>query len=331
MFKARSVQQLFGPIPPVSILHRYLLTTFTRNDVTSDLPSRSLSSSTGIRKAKYEGHTVNEPMPSFFYHLAVDLDAPASTSSQIPQKPWDAFSSTVRAGNRQSHAQTRAQVSQESQLPLGEELGVQGPNQTAGQSDPHQAAASLNSAPAIVQDWRYGSILTQEIEMAPGTQEGSSEIMPKRDTLLNNGISAGPSGLATKGRFEPLNSEEEELGRGVVRLYRDGEETPGLYDKPTIGKSSKAGRALQRKDEAEQPAFKDEDCTTLCILAVPSYLTPSDFLGFVGERTRDEVSHFRMIRTERSNRYMVLMKFRNGKKAREWRIEWNGKAFDGIE
>ncbi|KAF3393100.1 hypothetical protein DPV78_010002 [Talaromyces pinophilus] len=75
----------------------------------------------------------------------------------------------------------------------------------------------------------------------------------------------------------------------------------------------------------------DEDCSILCILAVPSYLSPADFLGFVGEDTRDEVSHFRMIKTARANRYMVLMKFRNGKKAREWQREWNGKVFNSME
>lgn len=270
-------------------------------------------------------------MPSFFYHLAFDLDALPPSRSETPQKQWEAFPLTVRAGNRDQQAQARVRASQESKSSSNEELGVQGHNQAAAAlSNPDQAAAGLNTAPAIIHDWRYGTILTQGIEMAPGTKEGSSEAMQKRDTLLSNGISAGPSGLATKGRFEPSTPEEEELGWGVIRLYRDGEETPGLYDKPTTCKSNKAARGLQRKD-AEKPAFKDEDCTTLCILAVPSYLTPSDFLGFVGERTREEVSHFRMIRTERSNRYMVLMKFRNGKKAREWRIEWNGKAFDGIE
>ncbi|RAO65836.1 uncharacterized protein BHQ10_001848 [Talaromyces amestolkiae] len=75
----------------------------------------------------------------------------------------------------------------------------------------------------------------------------------------------------------------------------------------------------------------DEDCSILCILAVPSYLSPADFLGFVGEDTRDEVSHFRMIKTARANRYMVLMKFRSGKKAREWQREWNGKVFNSME
>lgn len=60
-------------------------------------------------------------------------------------------------------------------------------------------------------------------------------------------------------------------------------------------------------------------------------MTPSDFLGFMGEQTREEVSHFRLIRTSRANKYMVLMKFREAEKARAWRKEWDGKAFNSME
>ncbi|KAL8746152.1 MAG: hypothetical protein Q9190_001787 [Brigantiaea leucoxantha] len=147
---------------------------------------------------------------------------------------------------------------------------------------------------------------------------------------LTNGITIGTGSLTTKGRFHPINEGEENLGWGVVRLYRDAEETPGLYDDVLMNKNRKS-RWPHQRDEQDEPFFQDEDCTILCILAVPSYLTPSDFLGFVGEKTRDEVSHFRMIRTERGNRYMVLLKFRSGKKAREWRKEWNGKTFDSMD
>ena len=179
-------------------------------------------------------------------------------------------------------------------------------------------------------DWRYGKVFTQEVKMTH-TEEGLKQDHKASNASASSGIGAGPGGLATKGRFEASSTEEEELGWGVVRLYRDGEETPGLYEEPAHNKGSKTSKALQREEDKDKPAFKDADCTTLCILAVPSFLTPSDFLGFVGEKTREEVSHFRMIRTERSNRYMVLMKFRNGRKAREWRKEWNGKAFDSME
>ena len=161
--------------------------------------------------------------------------------------------------------------------------------------------------------------------------DGPKSDLKSSNAGASNAVGAGQGGIATKGRFDASSTEEEELGWGVVRLYKDGEETPSLYDEPAHGKGSKSNKALVRKQDGEKPAFKDEDCTTLCILAVPSYLTPSDFLGFVGEKTREEVSHFRMIKTEKSNRYMVLMKFRNGRRAREWRKEWNGKAFDGLE
>lgn len=126
---------------------------------------------------------------------------------------------------------------------------------------------------------------------------------------------ASSGGLATKGKFVPLSPKDTELGWGVVHLYRDGQETPGLHDDA----------------EGADVEFNEEDCTTLCILAVPSYMTPSDLLGFVGEQTREHVSHFRLIRTARANKYMVLIKFWDAKLARAWRKEWNGKPFNSME
>jgi BRCA1-associated protein len=170
-------------------------------------------------------------------------------------------------------------------------------------------------------------------------------------------------GLRTKGRYIPLDQQITDSIWGIVHLYRDTHETPNLSrddDYPTYLKGSAAaarnpgeqqatlrghlpGVATAGGSAAGATAYPfpattsssalhpDEDCTTLCILAVPSYLSPPDFLGYVGEETRDEVSHFRMIRTARANRYMVLMKFRSGRKAVEWQKEWNGKVFNSME
>jgi len=152
------------------------------------------------------------------------------------------------------------------------------------------------------------------------------------DGNISTGIGSHTGGLATKGKYLPLDHKDLESIWGIVHLYRDAEETPSLDDDV---RSSKALRGrhngLQKNNASLESPVPDDGCTRLCILAVPSYLSPSDFLGFVGEQTRDEVSHFRMIRTARANRYMVLMKFRNGKKAREWRKEWNGKVFNSME
>lgn len=282
-------------------------------------------------------------MPSFFYNLAFDLTTELALKPHSADTYWDAFrvrlktnpqqrpasqsqvnlvaalSDTPRAGSTEKPA---ARGGSSSQPPNNLDL----PLACSGQDVLKEELSTSSKA----KDWRYGRILAQGVKMAPAEDRAISESKAS-NVRASGGIGTGQGGLGTKGRFEPSSTEEEELGWGVVRLYRDGEETPGLYDEPTHAKGSRITKALHGNDDADTPAFKDEDCTTLCILAVPSYLTPSDFLGFVGEKTREEVSHFRMIRTEKSNRYMVLMKFRNGRKAREWRNEWNGKVFDGME
>ena len=144
---------------------------------------------------------------------------------------------------------------------------------------------------------------------------GDELTRPRTKSLKHPAQAQSSGGLATKGKFIPSDLKDTEVGWGVVHLYRDGQETPGLYDEV----------------EGASKDFNEEDCTTLCILAVPSYMTPSDFLGFVGEHTREDVSHFRLIKTSRANKYMVLMKFKEAKKARRWRTEWDGKAFNSME
>ena len=262
-------------------------------------------------------------MPSFFYHLAFDLTTELTIKASGAHNYWEAFRATRKKAPQQISTSTSAGL-------LGKPaVGNISLSQPGSDHRPPDAQKDTQSS-SCTDDWRYGKILTQGIKMAQAGDGPKPDLKPS-DAGASNAIGAGHGGIATKGRFEASSTEEEELGWGVVRLYKDGEETSSLYDEPAHGKGTKSNKALVRKQDGEKPAFRDEDCMTLCILAVPSYLTPSDFLGFVGEKTREEVSHFRMIKTEKSNRYMVLMRFRNGRKAREWRREWDGKAFDSLE
>ncbi|KAF2830607.1 zf-UBP-domain-containing protein [Ophiobolus disseminans] len=162
-------------------------------------------------------------------------------------------------------------------------------------------------------DWRFDAISIVSIDMSESN--GDALTRPRTKSLKHPAQPPSSGGLATKGKFIPSDLKDTEVGWGVVHLYRDGQETPGLYDEA----------------EGASRDSNPENCTTLCILAVPSYMTPSDFLGFVGERTREDVSHFRLIKTSRANKYMVLMKFKDASKARAWRKEWNGKAFNSME
>ncbi|TVY64247.1 RING finger protein ETP1-like protein [Lachnellula suecica] len=172
-------------------------------------------------------------------------------------------------------------------------------------------------------DWRFGRVRVEGLDMegegsmqrhAHQRGESSSQV------AASGGINAGlAEGRVTKALFEGISGakggKNTEVGWGVVHLYRDGEETPELG----MGVEDLYGEG------------DDEDCTTLCVPAVPSYLTASDFLGFVGEKARKSVSHFRMVMTGRTNRYLVLMKFRNGWDAMKWKAEWDGKVFNEVE
>lgn len=174
-------------------------------------------------------------------------------------------------------------------------------------------------------DWRFGKIAVESIDMSseevPVLGARSVPTQRKKAPAASTPLVGG---TAAKAHFVPLETKNTEFGYGVVHLYRDVLETPGIY---TPASKKKGG-----EDNGELQENEDEDAlTTVAILAVPSYMTPSDFMGFVGEETRDTVSHFRMIRTGKANRYMVLMKFRHKDDAKVFVTEFNGKVFNSME
>jgi BRCA1-associated protein len=143
----------------------------------------------------------------------------------------------------------------------------------------------------------------------------ASRTGPSAAPLL--GPTFGGAGTATKAKFLPLETKNTELGWGVVHFYREGDETPGLVE-------------VDHHD-SETANLKDDDCTTLCIPAVPAYMSPGDLMGFVGEKWTGDISHCRMVMTSRMNRYLVLLKFRDNFRAKQWRREFDGRVFNTME
>lgn len=285
-------------------------------------------------------------MPAYFFHLVLELCPSRSSSHTVytPPPQTDIFTSELPVHRNASwgHIGAGLQAHDTSTKPStsGSDIASQSkprerpphvrqlsqrtrPSFSDHFSDIHESPVPVVKPPKrpghrrtqsfAHKDWRFDTISILSIDMSPSNGDELTRTQSK--SLKHPAQAQSAGGLATKGKFIPSDLKDTEVGWGVVHLYRDGQETPGLYDDV----------------EGADAEFKVESCTTLCILAVPSYMTPSDFLGFVGERTREDVSHFRLIKTSRANKYMVLMKFREAKQARAWRKEWNGKAFNSME
>ncbi|KAF9775640.1 hypothetical protein IL306_006239 [Fusarium sp. DS 682] len=179
-----------------------------------------------------------------------------------------------------------------------------------------------NSSVAIqphnaVRDWRFGRVSLETVDLRTGHAMATETTRTGPSAAPSLGPTFGGAGTATKAEFLPLETKNTELGWGVVHFYREGDETSGLVE--------------TNRQETEASDSKDADCTTLCIPAVPAYMSPGDLMGFVGEKWRGDIVHCRMVMTSRMNRYLVLLKFRDNFRAKQWRREFDGKVFNTVE
>ncbi|KAF9899129.1 hypothetical protein BX616_003261 [Lobosporangium transversale] len=168
---------------------------------------------------------------------------------------------------------------------------------------------------------------------------------------LSAAAAASGGGKGTGARFQEI-----EPAQGILRLFKDtneittgqiliqsgadrqtenGEEevakesTSTSSAKTTATEESTTSSECDRDFEGAQIIHPDHG-TCVCVLAVPSYMSPGDFLNFVGP-VRADVSHFRIIRDLAPNRFMVLMKFRTRETTSQFYQRYNGKAFSSLE
>ena len=286
-------------------------------------------------------------MRAYFFHLAFELyprdsqkepNNSPDTTIFLPPPGTDIFSDTFpthgiapwgghpKSFHRPSHKRTRTDPgsSKGDSISRSDQKPVDADENYSGGSDKRNSLPSASVEESGRQrDWRFDSVSIISIDMdeAQPDRQGRSR---GKSVTHSKATDPVPTGPATRGRYIPSDPKNTEVGWGVVHLYRDADETPGLYDDGSSGSESGG-------NSSQPGSFDSQTCTTLCILAVPSYMTPADLLGYVGEETREEVSHFKLIRTGQANKYMVLMKFRDAAKAKAWQREWNGKPFNSME
>ncbi|OIW25145.1 zf-UBP-domain-containing protein [Coniochaeta ligniaria NRRL 30616] len=285
-------------------------------------------------------------MPSYNYHLKFELYPTADPSVQTrnANPVWVPFEGSSIFDDLPSHPRRHAAPTKTPRTHLPDTAfprlpdllnpssstypSTSTPAEETATTEPHWRARKESFPPptfgaglkpqTALRDWRFGRLSVESFDMDTTTHNTH-----KREDgvpAASLGPTFGGPGQSTKGRYVPLETRNTEVGWGIVHLYREGS---GAGDGEVV--------SGEGKGEGSGGVDDGEDGTILCIPAVPSYLSPSDFLGFVGEKWRGDVSHYRMVMTGRMNRYMVLMKFRDRWRAQDWRKEFDGRVFNSME
>ncbi|KAJ7576881.1 hypothetical protein C8J56DRAFT_971837 [Mycena floridula] len=120
----------------------------------------------------------------------------------------------------------------------------------------------------------------------------------------------GPA-VATFVASDGLSSGSTNLPQGIVHLFRESNQVP-------------------QETTTAPPTPLAADSVTLGVLAVPSWMSPSDFLTFVAPAA-DGITHLRIIRDVIPNRCIVIIKFSDADLASEFAEVYNGKPFNSLE
>ncbi|KAI5963279.1 uncharacterized protein KGF55_003071 [Candida pseudojiufengensis] len=131
--------------------------------------------------------------------------------------------------------------------------------------------------------------------------------------IIEIDINLDQTSMSSESKFstrtiEPIKAKL--IGDGVIRLFRE------FYD--------------DDKEEEFQKSTQGDD-TMLAILAIPTYFTATDLLGFIGESFISFISHIRILKSDKQNRFMVLIKFRDVLKAAQFKNQFDGKSFNSME
>ncbi|KAK6505321.1 hypothetical protein TWF481_007227 [Arthrobotrys musiformis] len=276
---------------------------------------------------------------SYYYHIVLELYRSSHTLSRIAIEAG--IVPDIKGCSLPSHGTDFFAFIPEAARPSC-------PSDDSSSGSVTASPTSVDPVPPDHLDYRFSVVTLESINMASQPQTPTdSDISPGR--LRGKSVSFADTSdshfSSIKARYTPIVSSTANIGYGVVHLYRESTETPGLFGPGTTNRpgppDTQASPELAKEDHHptkstdthnKVPTDDEHDSTVVAILAVPAYMTPSDFLGYVGDDTRDAVSHFRLIRTgEDVRKYMALLKFRRLEDAKKFTREYNGRVFNTME
>ncbi|GAA5907323.1 uncharacterized protein JCM6883_001170 [Sporobolomyces salmoneus] len=225
------------------------------------------------------------------------------------------------------------------ELPKSRELDTENPSTLS------QAAVSTTSSPSTDPGTAFQStsnrIWSQHFNLSSpplATVQTSQLWTPSQPLPSSNTPSPSPSLAPSSGsnpildfRFGSLEIDwikmsDPEPSSGTTSLYWGSIHLYREYGIPSTYESS-----LEDKQSAKQ----SDDGTTLGLISVPGVLNAAAILKFLagsgenegGIRLKEDIEQVRMLRDSTPARSLVLIKFRQVEKAREFRRQFNGKKY----
>lgn len=119
------------------------------------------------------------------------------------------------------------------------------------------------------------------------------------------------------------------LPEGIVHVYRELSIVPKASTSTGASTSTEASTSTSIPNVVEETQ-DSTDSVMLAVLAVPSWMTPSDFLAFVAPAA-ESITHLRMIRDSLPNRSIVVVNFPSSADAAEFAEAYNGKPFNSMD
>ncbi|KAF9323111.1 hypothetical protein BGZ91_003823 [Linnemannia elongata] len=300
------------------------------------------SSKTPPSKAQQQGHGPAQELTARFQTLFKPFPQQTHHQQQLPPQstPSITSSSSAQKRNNKQEASTGSTISHPQDDYRFGHISVSSLDQ------------STSATPTVVKE-KSGSI---SATTATANNNSNNKGRSTKNKKMTPSTTAGAATTATViSDARSTGFKDSEPAQGILRLYRDTNEittgqittttkqeasatttttsysaalsagTTGASAQPVLATAADAGT-----HEHGTQIIQPDQGTSVCVLAVPSYLSPGDFLNFVGP-VRSNVSHFRIIRDSVPNRFMVLMKFRTKEATAEFYKRYNGKAFSSLE
>ncbi|GJJ11224.1 hypothetical protein Clacol_005456 [Clathrus columnatus] len=182
-------------------------------------------------------------------------------------------------------------------------------------------------------DWRFGAIVidwidrelvgTPKISMEP--QNTVTQNQQKNKSVMRN----ADDNFSKSRMYEGSTT----LPEGVVHMYRHSHNyNQNIATFTPVDQDTSIIDSFSNKDVKANMVKVDDsnDGSTLAVLAVPSYMTPIDFMTFIAPAS-ESIAHLRMIRDSSPNRSIVLLKFRAREDAILFSQEYNGRPYNVLE